>query len=202
MTRARAVALAAAASCLAVAMLARRPAPAPDPEGPAPAEGLAPAASSEVVHIPPPPAAPPAPEPAEVVAYRARAARVARSCGLGAVTRCRDGACVAALTMPDLDRLGGWVRLGFSSPRFVLSTVARDLGVPPRILPCGTAVAELVGEGTVRTVELPDGDEVWCAVEGEPEQANTLCDTLAEERAGARAARFSEPGLRQLSFDR
>ncbi|MEZ4235578.1 MAG: hypothetical protein R3F59_05320 [Myxococcota bacterium] len=136
------------------------------------------------------------------MAYRTRAAQVTASCGLQSETRCSDGACVAALGVPDLDRVSGWFRLAASSPRFVFSTVARDLGVPPRILPCGTAVAALVGEGRVRTVELPSGDEVWCTVEGDPAEGDDLCDALATERAGPGAARFHEAGLRELTFER
>jgi hypothetical protein len=63
-------------------------------------------------------------------------------------------------------------------------------------------VAALVGEGSVRTVELPSGEEVWCAVEGDEDEADGLCDALAADRAGAAAARFREPALRRLEFER
>ena len=177
------------------------------PRAPVPRPGRAESASAIPTEDPTPapteiPNPAPAPSPRDA-AYQARVADVAGGCGLEAVPRCGEGACVAVMAMPDLDRVTGWLELGMRHPTFVASTVARDLGVPPRTLPCGAAVSALVGEGTVRAVELDDGREVWCASDGDPDEAGALCDGLVQDVLHIdAAARFTDPALRRLEFDR
>lgn len=129
-----------------------------------------------------------------------RADRVRTSCDLALDTRCDDQACAGVLAAPDLDRLDGWLELVFRSPRFVLSTAARDLGVPPDALPCGAAVEALVREGGVTAVELPDGTEVWCTVTGSVDAGRALCDALTADLRGADDPGFRAEGLRRLEF--
>lgn len=131
--------------------------------------------------------------------FATRADDVRASCDLPLDVRCDDAACVGVLTAPDLDRIDGWVSLVFRSPRFVLSTAARDLGVPSRMLPCGSAVAALVGDHGVDAVELADGTEIWCTVTGAVDAGRALCDAVAAER-GRADARFGAEGLRRLAF--
>ncbi|MBX2800876.1 MAG: hypothetical protein KTR31_24560 [Myxococcales bacterium] len=123
------------------------------------------------------------------------------SCGLPVRLTCPDG-CVVVVEGPDLDGPAGWARLLATSPRFVASTALRDLGVPTRSLPCGQAIDALLPSGEVRAVELPTGAEVWC---GSPQpwssQAAAACNAAASERS-PRAARFDDPDVRILRFDR
>jgi hypothetical protein len=127
-----------------------------------------------------------------------RSAReVQASCDLPIDTRCDDRACAALVTGPDLDRVEGWVRIALERPRFVGSVALRDLGVPADALPCGAAVDQL---GKVLAVELDDGREVWCTVDGDDAAGRALCDGLARERVGEEAARFGDPHLRVLAF--
>lgn len=98
--------------------------------------------------------------------------------------------------MPDMDRITGWLGLLAHSPRFVLSTAARDLGLPVSGLPCGVAVD---GRAAL-ALELDDGTEVWCSYDGDEARGRALCRALARPRIGALAARFEQPGLRRLSF--
>lgn len=133
--------------------------------------------------------------------FEARAADVRDACDLDLDLRCDERACAGVLTAPDLDRLGGWLTFVFASPRFVLSTAARDLGVPPRVLPCGSAVEQLVGTSGVTAVELEDGTEVWCTTSGETAAGQALCDALAAEH-GRPEVGFGATGLRRLTFDR
>ncbi len=108
---------------------------------------------------------------------------------------------------PDLDRPRGWLQLSLRSPAFVLSTALRDLGVPPTALPCGQAIADLAPSGQIAAVELDDGTEIWCVAgdvrddPGREGQDRRLCDVVARDTVGAQAARFTEEGLRELSFD-
>ena len=134
--------------------------------------------------------------------WRARVDAVTASCGLAIDTVCRDGRCVAISVGPDLDRLEGWVTLVATSPRFVLSTALRDLGVPGGLMPCGGAIAALTQSGSVPAVELPDGTEVWCAAEQEDREALALCDVAATERVGAAVAGFQRQDVRRLTFSR
>ena len=170
----------------------------------------------EVAPLPPPPSAPsvlpvqarvlpaatPPPTPAASAEpdWTRRAEAVASACDLAVQTRCDGETCAAVVTMPDLDRLTGWLSLSLRSPRFVLSTAARDLGVPIDGMPCGVAVERLVSEAGVRAVELPDGTEVWCTVDGDPDAGRGLCRALAADRIGGAADRFTGDALRELSF--
>ena len=139
--------------------------------------------------------------------WRARADAVVQRCGLRLVSDCRGPTCVSLLQGPDLDRPRGWLQLSLRSPAFVLSTALRDLGVPPTALPCGQAIADLAPSGQIAAVELDDGTEIWCVAgdvrddPGREGQARRLCDVVARDTVGAQAARFTEEGLRELSFD-
>lgn len=128
-----------------------------------------------------------------------RAQAVADTCGLPVQVRCAGAACAAVLTMPDMDRPTGWLALTLRSPRFVLSTAARDLGVPPVATPCGAAVERLLVDPVV-ALELADGSEVWCAAARADAESRALCAALATPMIGARAAAFVDEPLRELSF--
>ena len=149
-------------------------------------------------------AASPASPIAEVrhAAYRRRAEAVIAACDLPIEVRCTEGTCASVVSGPDLDGPLGWLRLLGSRPRFVVSAGLRDLGVPPAALPCGVAIDALLPSGEVAAVELADGTEVWCSVEGDEEVGVALCDEAATDRAGLQAARFSDPDLRRLTFAR
>jgi hypothetical protein len=134
--------------------------------------------------------------------FTERVGEVALRCDLPIDVVCGERACVGVLVGPDLDRLSGWVSLVAHSPRFVLSTVARDLGVPAGATPCGAAVSELARGGGVAAVELPDGTEIWCTSTGPQDAGQALCSDVARERLGPEAARFGEPRVRQLAFER
>jgi hypothetical protein len=51
-------------------------------------------------------------------------------------------------------------------------------------------------------IELADGGEVWCMVRGDRGRGGELCDELAAAEVGLSAARFDDPTLRRLEFDR
>ena len=149
---------------------------------------------------------PGAPIGAEAVALDSEPARewtrqaeeVTRACDLPVETTCEDGACVALLHGPDLDHALGWIGLVLTSPRFVASTLLRDVGVDAETLPCGAAIEDFVAHGDeVPMIELADGTELWCATDGAGDTA--LCDRAAAERYGASG--FAVPGVRRLSFD-
>jgi hypothetical protein len=128
-------------------------------------------------------------------------AAVQASCDLDLAVACEGGGCAALVVAPDLDGVGGWVQLAVTSPRFVLSTLARDLGVPASGLPCGSAVARLVEDRPITSVELADGTELWCTVTGERAAGLAWCRAEAARRLGVEVA-FDRPGLRELTFDR
>lgn len=141
-------------------------------------------------------------------AFTGRAAEVAARCDLPIRTRCDGDACAGLLVAPDLDRLWGWARLVWTSPRFVATTAGRELGVPLAGMPCSGAVEELVSAPNahgVLAIEHPDGTEVWCAVSGDPARALALCDAgmaeLAPPPTGTTAS-FARRGVRELSLRR
>lgn len=140
--------------------------------------------------------------------WQVRTEAVAQRCGLTPTSTCAGTTCASVVTGPDLDRPWGWLQLSWQSPSFVLNTALRDLGLPPAALPCGQAIDALTHSGGIRAVELPDGTEIWCVADdqgddpAQRQRIGQLCDTLARELEGDRAARFTEDGLRQLSFDR
>ena len=93
------------------------------------------------------------------------------TCGLALTLQCEGPACVVVARGPDLDGVVGWLQLVWTSPGFVGTVVARDLGVQRS--PCADAIRDLdVGE--VRIVESPGGAEVWCAGRGPGHRA--LCE--------------------------
>lgn len=98
---------------------------------------------------------------------------VQAQCGLPLALHCEGSDCVVVATGPDLDGLQGWLQLVWTSPGFVGSVVARDLGV--RSLPCAEAIRGL-DVGDVRIVESPGGAEVWCAGRGAGHRA--LCERV------------------------
>lgn len=140
-------------------------------------------------------------DPAAPVEYSAAARAVEGECGLQLELACGEAFCAALTVMPDLDQLGGWLEISLRHPRFVLQTVARDLGVPASGLPCGSAVASLVGERGITAVELADGTELWCTVAGDGAAGHAWCRAEAADRLGVDVA-FDRPGLRRLTFDR
>lgn len=156
--------------------------------GGAPVRGPAPArVATNVVSHPAPEGAPPPRD----HAFVERIAQVRRSCGLPVETLCDGGDCVAVTIGPDLDGLSGWLTLGLTSPRFVVETIGRDLGVPRSLLPCGAAVEGL--DGPILAVEMADGTEMWCTGD-----APWLCDRAAAARFGV--VGFEAPGVRTLRF--
>jgi hypothetical protein len=122
-------------------------------------------------------------------------------CELDLQFACDGSACAAMMVAPDMDQLGGWLQLAWRSPRFVLSTVARDLGVPASGMPCGSAVGGLLGERGVAAVELADGTELWCAIDGQEDAGYGWCRDEAARRLGV-DVRFDGPSVRRLVFDR
>ncbi len=137
----------------------------------------------------PAPSRPAAPAPAWM-------STVSDACDLPLAKACDGATCVAVATMPDLDSITGWLSIVATSPRFVASTAARDLGVPARGMPCGLAVDGL----EALAVELRDGTEVWCVVDGDERAGRALCEALAAPAIGDAAARFHDPALRRLRF--
>ena len=132
----------------------------------------------------------------------AHAEEVAETCDLPVQTTCDDRACIAMVVGPDLDSPTGWAELLASSPRFVASTALRDLGIPTSALPCGQAISGLVDGRAIRSVELEDGTEVWCTVQGDAAVGVRMCSEQAAAAVGLSAARFDDPDLRRLQFDR
>lgn len=177
--------------------------PAPE-RGPSPAP---PAPSLPAIGTSPPPSPQPAPEAQQVAPDPPSAALVRQTdalrerCGLAVHTHCEGPRCVALSEAPNLDHLAGWARLLLRSPRFVVATAARDLGLPAAASPCGDAVTGLSRSGAVASVPLSDGTDVWCSAPtsdfGDAERA--LCTRAAASRG--LPARF-EDGLRMLSFER
>jgi hypothetical protein len=162
-----------------------------------PSVGSAPRGPSPM-SLPAPPGAPSETEPVRT-AHAERVEAVVTSCGLPVRTWCEGERCVALTIGPDLDRITGWAELVLDSPRFVLSTALRDVGVPTGALPCGGAIAGLVPGGSVPAIELADGTEVWCAAEPD---SLALCDAAAQAELGPEAVGFTAPDVRRLSFAR
>lgn len=140
--------------------------------------------------------------------FAAGVAEVHASCGLPVHTRCDAAGCAAVVAAPDLDAFGGWLRLLTRSPRFVLQTAARDLGLPTGLLTCGQALTALSADGSTASVELPDGTEIWC-LPTDPtgrtswdEDQRRLCARAAAEHAGTEVPGFDAPSLRRLRFHR
>ncbi len=132
-------------------------------------------------------------EPAPVVeGFARRVEAVAASCGLDAQPVCEGATCVVLLEMPDMESPLGWAEVLWRSPRFVLSTAARDLGLSEDLLPCGVAIDGLSGGATV--VESPGGEELWCTGDGPGVEA------LCEQVSGVEG--FAAPDARRLSFRR
>jgi len=130
-------------------------------------------------------------------AFLQRAAAAEQACGLGAEPVCEGSDCVLLMEAPDLDRLLGWARMAWRSPRFVASAAARDLGVPPPWIPCGAALGAL--QADTLTVERPGEAELWCTGAGPTGKVpRDLCEAEAQRRFGRGG--FTEPGLRRLSF--
>jgi len=177
----------------------------PSPDVPGPKRPSASTAHPAASVAPPPVAAESSAAPAaapSVALSRDEARRVAAveaSCDLAPHQACDDRGCVLLLAMPDLDSPLGWAQMIWRSPRFVASTAARDLGVPPGSIPCGTAIAAL-GADTL-AVEQVDGSELWCTgTRPDGTLPTGLCDDEALARYGVRG--FSDPGVRRLSFRR
>ena len=140
------------------------PAPtAPLPSVPPPVQ-VAPARAGARAFAPPssPVESPPSPEepaPAEPSALSRRAEAIRDACGLPLATTCSGESCVVYASTPPMDGLYGWLQLGWSSPSFVGSVLARDAGF--RALPCPGAIADLDLDA-IRMIPTADG-EVWCA---------------------------------------
>jgi hypothetical protein len=128
----------------------------------------------------------------EARAFSENAEAVAISCDLPIASTCEGSACVAFVAGPDLDHLGGWLRVVASRPRFVATVVLRDLGVAPGWTPCGEAVAKLAPAG-VWAIERADGSELWCA--GRPAD----CDTVGAALRGTAEGAF-QASTRRLSL--
>jgi len=180
-----------------------------------------PPVAAPTVHAPPPVGAPSAPahpvpvdaagdDPPEAwpARFEARVDRARASCGLPVRTHCDATGCAAIVASPDLDRLGGWLRLLGRHPRFVFQTAARDLGLPDDLLSCGQAVEALAADGATASVELPDGTEIWC-LPTDPSGRTTwdadqraLCARAAADHAGRPVSGFDAPSLRRLRFRR
>ncbi len=196
MTRRRA----AIAGLVLVALAWRfRPADAPSPE---------PVASASVAATPPSREAPRAPPAAELAAvepapvpdrFAPRVREVAEACDLSVEPHCEGARCVAIVPARDLDRFRGWLSMAVDSPGFVLGIIARDLGLPDAASSCAGAIGALGGQ--VLSLDLADGNELWCTADG-PFDATTrrLCHEAGRDRVGAEAARFEDPGTRRLSF--
>lgn len=147
--------------------------------------------------------------------WRSRTEAVRDRCGLQPHTACQGSTCASIVEGPDLDRFSGWLQISLQSPRFVFSTIVRDLGLPAALLPCGQAIGALAGEhdpsgappSQTVALELPDGTEIWCTsadqgdAPGAAARIAALCDTIATRRVGPHAARFATEGLRRLSFE-
>jgi len=127
-----------------------------------------------------------------VEGFARRVEAVAASCGLDAQPVCEGATCVVLLEMPDMESPLGWAEVLWRSPRFVLSTAARDLGLSEDLMPCGVAIDGLSGGATV--VESPGGEELWCTGDGPGMEA------LCEQVSGVEG--FAAPDARRLSFRR
>jgi hypothetical protein len=103
--------------------------------------------------------------------------RVVEACGFDVEERCVASGCGAVVSMPDLDRFDGWVRLIWEQPGVVGSTAARDLGLPVAWTPCGDA---LMASPEVMAAQMGWSQELWCVGD------RAACDVAAEERYGWR----------------
>ena len=128
----------------------------------------------------------------EARVFAEKAESVAISCDLPIASTCQGSACAAFVEGPDLDHVGGWLRVVASRPRFVATVVLRDLGVAPGWTPCGEAVAKLAPAG-VWAIERADGSELWCA--GRPAE----CDSLGAGFHGTAEGAF-QASTRRLSL--
>lgn len=118
-------------------------------------------------------------------------------CDLPVESICDGNDCVILLHAPDLDGFSGWIDMATESPRFVVTTAARDLGFEPAWTPCGAAIGDIPNE--ILMIELSSGQQLWCAGTNGHNWAG-VCDAYAMDTYGESG--FTRPGVRRLQFRR
>jgi hypothetical protein len=110
--------------------------------------------------------------------------RLTAACGVDVVSACTPSGCAALAVVPDLDRLPGWLELGWAQPRLVAGTVLADLGVVSRqSLPCDAALEATSPDAPAR-VDIGDGpDGTWVACVWTPSTADVEGTPCAEAAA-------------------
>lgn len=151
------------------------------------------------------PTAAPAPAaPTAAATFEARIEAVRDHCGLPLQALCEGEACVAVVDSPDLDHVVGWLSVLGERPGLVMSTMLRDAGVDPGLVPCGHAL-EGVSTQPIWSVEddrSTTGREWWCTVSTatSTEAAARLCNALVTRQRGDAFDGFSVPNPRELRF--
>ncbi len=136
--------------------------------------------------------------------FASRTTDIREACDLPLEMRCDSSGCAAVVESPDLDVFTGWLQILTDRPGLVASTLLRDAGVDPSLLPCGRALDRL-GDQPIYSVTDPDtGREWWCTAGGPAPHAHprSLCDEVVAEQRGAPFAGFSVSEPRQLQFRR
>ncbi|MEN0067175.1 MAG: hypothetical protein AAGA48_33900 [Myxococcota bacterium] len=145
-----------------------------------------------------PPTTPtPPPEPRQAAFVRQIEA-ITSACDLPLQPLCGSAGCAAVVRSPNLDHLGGWLKILGDRPRLVASTVLRDIGVDPGLLPCGQALDGLGDDPIYSVSDGENGRQWWCTVDSP--SALELCNVLVERHKEQAFDGFSNRALRRLHF--
>jgi hypothetical protein len=130
--------------------------------------------------------------------WQTYADRVTTDCGFEVTSACTPSGCAAVCVVPDLDRLGGWVNLGWNQPGLVAGIALAELGVVERhTLPCVAAIRSMYEFSHLRQTIGNGPDGTWLVCLWAPSE--TVTDrTPCEEVAARRGLRWhvSDPQRR------